>query len=315
MNYTGGKYKILDQILPLFPKDIDTFVDLFCGGCNVGLNVNAKRVIYNDTNHELIQMYEVFGRMSKDEVFKEILENINDFRLSLTSEYGYDYYGCDSSKGLGEYNKLSYLNLRDCYNLIKSNKNNLINSIPTFTHDDWLKQVSILLYTTVVYAFNNQMRFNKEGKFNLAVGKRDFNKAMQEKLSRFIDRIHEQDCDFTCGDFELFMSHYYRKEYMISSSDNNILIYCDPPYLNSTATYNESNGWTEKDELRLLRLLDEWNDVGIKFALSNNLKYGNEQLSDWMNKYNVHYLNANYSNCSYHKKDRTQDCEVLITNY
>lgn len=29
LNYTGGKYKLLPQILPLFPKDIDVFVDLF----------------------------------------------------------------------------------------------------------------------------------------------------------------------------------------------------------------------------------------------------------------------------------------------
>lgn len=40
LNYTGGKYKLLPQILPLFPGDIRVFVDLFCGGCNVGLNVD-----------------------------------------------------------------------------------------------------------------------------------------------------------------------------------------------------------------------------------------------------------------------------------
>ena len=49
LNYTGGKYKLLPQILPLFPKDIDVFVDLFCGGCNVGVNVESNRVIYNDS--------------------------------------------------------------------------------------------------------------------------------------------------------------------------------------------------------------------------------------------------------------------------
>ena len=32
LNYTGGKYKLLSQILPLFPKDADQVVDLFCGG-------------------------------------------------------------------------------------------------------------------------------------------------------------------------------------------------------------------------------------------------------------------------------------------
>jgi DNA adenine methylase len=44
LNYIGGKAKILDQILPLFPKSIDNFVDLFAGGCNVGVNVCANKI-------------------------------------------------------------------------------------------------------------------------------------------------------------------------------------------------------------------------------------------------------------------------------
>lgn len=39
INYTGGKYRLLKQILPLFPSKIDTFVDLLCGGANVALNI------------------------------------------------------------------------------------------------------------------------------------------------------------------------------------------------------------------------------------------------------------------------------------
>jgi len=50
LNYTGGKYKLLPQILPLFPKDADQVVDLFCGGCNVGINVNCNKVQFNDSN-------------------------------------------------------------------------------------------------------------------------------------------------------------------------------------------------------------------------------------------------------------------------
>lgn len=33
LNYIGGKYKLLEQILPLLPKETNTFVDLFVGGC------------------------------------------------------------------------------------------------------------------------------------------------------------------------------------------------------------------------------------------------------------------------------------------
>lgn len=34
LNYVGGKYKLLPQILPLFPKNIDTCIDLFGGWTN-----------------------------------------------------------------------------------------------------------------------------------------------------------------------------------------------------------------------------------------------------------------------------------------
>ena len=32
LNYTGGKYKLLPQLLELFPKQVNSFVDLFAGG-------------------------------------------------------------------------------------------------------------------------------------------------------------------------------------------------------------------------------------------------------------------------------------------
>jgi hypothetical protein len=43
LNYIGGKYKILNQILPLLPVQVDNFVDLFAGSCNVAVNVDANR--------------------------------------------------------------------------------------------------------------------------------------------------------------------------------------------------------------------------------------------------------------------------------
>lgn len=65
----------------------------------------------------------------------------------------------------------------------------------------------------------------------------------------------------------------------------------------------------------MLAVLNKLNGKGVRFALSNNLKYDNPVLDKWKNKYNVHYLNGNYSNCNYQKKDKSQDVEVLITNY
>lgn len=57
LNYIGGKYRILPQIIPLFPKNINCFVDMFAGGSNVGINVSAKKHILNDNLIYLIDLY------------------------------------------------------------------------------------------------------------------------------------------------------------------------------------------------------------------------------------------------------------------
>lgn len=293
LNYTGSKFKLLPQILPLFPKNINTFVDLFCGGCNVGINIDCKSIIYNDSNKPLIELYNTFKSLDKSVIFDWIYKIINKYQLSLTYEHGYEYYGCVSSKGLSSYNKEKFFKLRADFNEKKQKRN----------YDYYYY---VMLYVIIVYAFNNQIRFNSNGEFNLPVGKRDFNKKMQQKLSDFIDRIKEQNCKFTCLDF---------REFNIEALENNDFVYVDPPYLNAIATYNEQNNWTEEYERLLLSMLDELNEKGIKFALSNNLKYGNSLLVDWMNNYNVHYLKANYNNCNYHKIDKSIDKEILVTNY
>lgn len=56
LNYTGGKYKILNQIIPIFPKELDLFVDLFSGGSNVGVNINAKKIVCVDKQKEIIRV-------------------------------------------------------------------------------------------------------------------------------------------------------------------------------------------------------------------------------------------------------------------
>ena len=70
LNYTGGKTKLLPQIIPLFPNEINTFVDLFCGGCNVGINIQAKRHIYNDINSFIIDFYNFLLSVNKKEFIK-----------------------------------------------------------------------------------------------------------------------------------------------------------------------------------------------------------------------------------------------------
>lgn len=301
LNYTGGKFKLLPQILPLFPKNINTFVDLFCGGCNVGINIDCESVIYNDLDENLLYLYNTFKNLDKQSVFEWIYEIINTYGLSLVSDKGYDYYKCDSSKGLGSYNKESFLRLRADFNEKKKKGN----------YDYYYY---VMLYVIIVYAFNNQIRFNSNGEFNLPVGKRDFNKKMQQKLSDFIDKIKEQNCKFTCLDF---------REFDIDTLGNNDFVYVDPPYLITCATYNEQGGWSETDEKDLLRFLDSLNEKELRFALSNVLRSKGKEntiLIEWLDKnkdkYRAVNLNYSYSNSNYQTKDKTSNSEeVLIINY
>lgn len=298
LNYTGGKYKLLPQILPHFPDSIDVFVDLFCGGCNVGINVNANKVIYNDIDEHLLYLYNTFKNLDKQSTFEWIHEIIDKYQLSDVSKNGYDYYGCESGKGLGDYNREHYLKLRQDFN--------------TKITEDYYYY--IMLYVIIVYAFNNQIRFNSKGEFNLPVGKRDFNKKMAEKLSAFIDVIQSQNCVFTCKDF---------RDFDTSGLDGNDLVYVDPPYLITCATYNEQGGWNEQSEKDLLAFLDNMSANGIRFALSNVLRSKgkeNRLLIDWLERNGGRYkalnLDYSYSNSNYQTKDKSSPAEeVLIVNY
>lgn len=269
INYTGGKYKLLEQILPLFPDRVDTFVDLFGGGFNVGVNVEADKIIYNDIDRRIVEIFEYFKTHSTDDLLDTIHKIINIYNLSKTNREG-------------------FLQLREYYN--KRNKS------------------PILLYMLICHAFNYQIRFNKKGEYNMPFGKdrSSFNPSLEKRFIEFVNRVHSIDVDFLGSSFTDIDFNCFGKD---------DLIYCDPPYYNSTATYNENGGWTDKNELDLLKTLDNIHSNGVKFALSNNLKLDNPILEKWKDKYNVHYLNGDYSNCNYQKKDKSKDIEVLITNY
>ena len=297
LNYTGGKFKLLPQILPHFPTDVNLFVDLFCGGGNVGMNVPCNKVIFNDKNPLLKNVFETFKTLDKETTFAKIDRIIARYGLSDSSAHGYEAYGCTSAGGLAPYNGERFLKLREDFNAL------------TVQDEDYY----IMLYVLLVFAFNNQIRFNKKGQYNLPVGKRDFNKNMREKLSAFIDRLKNGDYRFENDDFRALPSGDW---------DEKTFVYADPPYLITCATYNEQDGWNETLERALLDYLDGLHERGIRFALSNVLRSKGKEntiLLDWINrnrgKYRVIYLNYSYSNSNYHTKDRSSGAdEILVVN-
>lgn len=86
LNYTGGKYKLLNSLFEIFPNKIDTFVDLFAGGFNVGINVTANTIICNDHIYYLIDLYKFLQECSTEEVIKSIKARIDEYVAAVCAE-------------------------------------------------------------------------------------------------------------------------------------------------------------------------------------------------------------------------------------
>jgi adenine-specific DNA-methyltransferase len=292
LNYTGGKHRLLPQITKLFPNEIKTFYDVFSGGANVGINATAKNIICLEKNRYVVNLLKLIQNDNFEDLNQKVVDIIDQFGLSQSYIRGYNHYGVDSSSGLGQYNKNAFLKLRSEFNKEKA-------------------RIDLLL-VLVLYSFNNQIRFNSNGDFNLPVGKRDYNGSSRKNVAAFSQVSNEKKIVFKSCDFRDI-------EKMSLVKDD--FVYLDPPYLLGLASYNEMGGWTEKDEKDLYALLNRLNKKGIRFALSNVLEHKgdiNNIMKEWAKKYNynVHKLDYDYKNSNYHstaKDNRTE--EVLVTNY
>lgn len=151
LNYIGGKFKILEQLFYFFPQNINNFVDLFAGGLDVSININANNIFCNDINYKLIEIYKEMQNLTIDVLLAKIDETIIRFNLSKT-------------------NKEGYLNLRRQYN----------------EH-----QNPIDLYVLICFSFNYQIRFNSKMEYNNPFGKErsSFSDIMRDNLKKFHNAI------------------------------------------------------------------------------------------------------------------------------
>src|SRR5690606_31993085 len=166
-------------------------------------------------------------------------------------------------------------------------------------------------------SFNHQIRFNNNHEFNNPFGRErsSFNVSMKQNLEQFIIRLKETNVCFTNTCFSSFDFTFL---------DDNDFVYCDPPYLITTGTYNDGKrgfkGWTEKEEKELLNLLDNLDSNNIKFALSNVLEHkgkSNDILKSWIScnpDYKINFIDFHYSNSNYQTLDRNKNASVEVLN-
>ena len=289
--YVGDKYKLLPQITDAFPKDIDRFIEPFCGGGSVFLNTTANMYLLNDINEYMVRLHEMLISHSYNtEFFWQCIKSyIIKYDLSATfmgRDLPSDFRKQFPKTYFAQFNKSAYIKMRDEFN---ADKNDMI-----------------LLYLLLIYGFNRMLRFNGKGNFNLPVGNVDFNNNVVTALNSYFDYVKDKNIRFFSLDFEEFIN-------TINPTKNDF-IYLDPPYLITFSEYNKF--WNEETELRLLNLLDSLNARGVRFAISNVLWHKNKYnaiFNEWAQKYEIIKINSNY--ISYHDNTNKDSYEVLVKNY
>lgn len=271
LNYTGSKSKMVGFIKSQLPKDdIDTFVDAFGGGFNVGVNINAKKIIYNDINPFVEGLIRSFYS-NPCSYLQYIEKQIKKYNLSPD-------------------NKEGFLKLRDKYN-----------SIPVAKRDPRM------LYTLILYGFQQQIRFNSNWGFNNPAGSRWFNENLLSKFIAFTRSLQTKNVLFMNSNFDVLDIQFTPHTF----------IYADPPYRSTLGVYNDGKrgfeGWTLEHERQLCKFLDAANEHDAKFMLSYVVKVGeftNTEIIEWTNKNKYHMVDVIAAQGRYNNRH-----EVLIKNY
>lgn len=276
LNYTGGKFKILDSVFQAFPGDIRTFVDVFAGGFNVGINVEADTIICNDQIHYLIEMYQMFRGTDINRLLERIREIINTYQLTQQNKDGYYVLRSDYNK-TGDLTKL---------------------------------------FVLTCYAFNHQIRFNNSHEFNSPFGRNrsSFNGNIEKNLTQFCLALQQKNIQFTNKDFtELDYLKlgaedlvYCDPPYLISTGN----------YNDGNRGFKDWKEKEERELLELLDRLNQTGIRFALSNVFYHKGLSNELLIEWSQKYQIHYIDKTYSNCNYQFKERDAvTVEVLITNY
>lgn len=84
--WMGNKYKLLKDLIPLFPKECDVFVDLFGGSGVVSMNYKGKQAtIYNEFNENIVELIKMIINNNPEELDKYWKDKVDEYGLPTQS--------------------------------------------------------------------------------------------------------------------------------------------------------------------------------------------------------------------------------------
>ena len=184
MKYMGSKSRIKKHIVPILQNiidnlKIDTFIDLFSGGCNIIDTISCQKRVANDISSPLINLFIALqnGMMLLPEVSKELYDDVRSNKT--TSKYPQYILGnvgfLASYNGRyfdGGYAKETILKNGTVRNYYQESKRNILKQMPLLQNVQFLnkdyREVEIpknsLIYADIPY--ENTKQYSTSKNFN-----------------------------------------------------------------------------------------------------------------------------------------------------
>ncbi len=131
VKWAGGKRQIIDKLTMYAPDEYNTYYEPFIGGGALLFELSPKKAVINDSNKELMNVYEV---LCDEDKFKKMCSVLNSYEIKHNEEFYYEIRNKDRNKNtfnrLSDYTRAArtiYLN-KACFNgLYRVNSKNEFN--------------------------------------------------------------------------------------------------------------------------------------------------------------------------------------------
>ncbi|MDR3291381.1 MAG: DNA adenine methylase [Methanobrevibacter sp.] len=296
LKWAGGKTQLIKDIESSLPKEIKKtkeikyYFEPFVGGGAIFFYLvgayNIKEAFLYDINKELILAYNAVKNDPED-----LINLLMKMEKNFLAKNDVD-------------RKEYFLDIRKKFN----------DDVPSFNFEkyspDHVKRAAYTIFLNKT-CFNGLFRLNKNGEFNVPMGRYKNPKICDSKNIRNVSECLQIAKIFNCS--------FKTSKDLIN---NESLVYLDPPYrpLNKTSNFTSysENEFNDKEQEELAQYFDKITDKGAKAILSNSDPKNEDENDDFFDElysnYNIvrvkakRFINSN-------AKKRGPINEIIVRNY
>lgn len=250
LKWAGGKRQLLDEIYARFPESYEHYHEPFFGGGAVFFDLGPEDGTINDTNPRIINFYRVVRERPED-----LISRLRKFEQPEADP--------DTSQEFAEENwKGTDIDQYFYQQRARFNRRAYGDEGWPSTSEERLEEAALLLYLNRT-CYNGLYRENASGGFNVPIGRyANPDWVMANRVRAVSDAL--EGTNIRNDDFE----------YVLDAVGKDDLVYLDPPYepMSATANFAEysADGFGREDQRRLLETVEELDEQGVYFVLSNS---------------------------------------------